>query len=153
MIRATEQLSVLMNSFSDQPAIGVGPANFTLTHHTHEIHNTYAAVFAEEGLLGLIAMFVWLAGVLRCGLAGLRCRMADKQRLMIQAASRRIRRAAGVWLRPVFGLRQCPFWFLCGLIAALPRILHTMPLVAVKPPPVAAWSVQHRCAPAERCPA
>ncbi len=71
--------------------------------------------------------------------------MADKQRLMIQAA------LVGfavllVYGCAVFGLRQRPFWFLCGLIAALPRILHTMPLVAVKPPPVAAWSVQHRCA-------
>ncbi|MBN1909736.1 MAG: O-antigen ligase family protein [Pirellulales bacterium] len=117
----TDQLHLVLEKTVERPLFGVGPANFTAKFHVHEIHNTYAAVLGEEGVLGLLALIWWLAGAATNGRLGLHLCTDTRRRLIILAV---LIGFASLLLYGVamFGLRQRPLWFMCGLVVALPRV-------------------------------
>lgn len=55
------QLEAAAEIFPQYPILGVGLANFKSYHKRHEIHNTFAAVLIETGLIGFIALSLFLA--------------------------------------------------------------------------------------------
>jgi O-antigen ligase len=116
-----EQFHTIVDRFFEHPVWGIGPANFTIAYRTHEIHNTYAGVLAEEGVLGLGTLMLWLVAVVHAGRAGLQATTDDDRRLIVLAMLIGFA-ALLMYGCAMFGLRQRPFWFLCGLMAALPRV-------------------------------
>jgi O-antigen ligase len=114
------QLKLVWRTFALRPVLGVGPHNFPQVFHSHEVHNTYLGVLAEEGLLGLTALLLWLGSVFAASRRGMSVLPGSADRLI--ALGLLIGFAALlVYGIGIFGLRQRHMWILCGLLAALPR--------------------------------
>jgi len=120
------QYTKVWNNFASRPVIGCGPARFTVIFDEHEVHNTYLGVLAEEGLIGLLLLLWFLALVYRNGLLGIRRNRDPARRLLMFAAMIGLT-ALLVYGMFMYGLRQRFFWFMCALVAALPRAIEQAP--------------------------
>lgn len=54
------QLEAAAEIFPQYPILGIGLANFKAYHKRHEIHNTFVSVLIEAGLIGFIALTLFL---------------------------------------------------------------------------------------------
>ncbi|MEM9704123.1 MAG: O-antigen ligase family protein, partial [Planctomycetota bacterium] len=109
-------------NWKNSPFIGAGPANYNQVSGGHEIHNSYLNIFAEQGVLGLLAFGFWMltAGVL--ARQAMRGAPRGEPRVIVYGF------LAGCCLLllyqvTVLGLRQRPLWFIAGLLICLPRVL------------------------------
>lgn len=117
------QLRLAAEKIPEQLALGVGPANFAMVFHVDEIHNTYVGVLVEEGIFGAMALVVWLASVIENARLGLKWSPSGMHRLIVLAILTGFL-ALLVYGVTMFGLRQRPFWFMAGLLVALPRVMY-----------------------------
>jgi len=117
------QIASALEKFPSRPVFGTGPANFTVLYPGGEVHNSYVSVLVEEGAAGFLAFAMLHVAVLHAGWMGLRWSDTDKQRLFILCA---LLGFASLMLYGVtiLSIRQRNFWFLCGLLAALPHAVR-----------------------------
>ncbi len=120
----TEQAHLVLDRVPEHPLLGVGPANFTVTYRTHEVHNTYLGVLGEEGLLGLACLLTWLAVVAYNGWLGASRCVGEGRRVIVLAT------LVGfaillIYGMGMFGLRQRPFWLMSALLVALPGVMQS----------------------------
>ena len=121
------QLKIASGTFLDYPIVGVGAGNWKFFYGTHEPHNTYVAVAAEGGAVAAAAFLLFLLVLGGIGLrASARC-PAGPPRALVRA----FLVGFGVLLfyqLTILGLRQRHFWFLCGLMICLPRVIADLRL-------------------------
>ncbi len=120
----TDQARLVLRQLPENPLLGVGPANFTVTYNTHEVHNTYLGVLAEEGLLGLAALLGWLGAVTYNGCYGA-ARFAGDGRQVIVLATLIGFAILLIYGLGMYGLRQRPFWLMSALLVALSSVKQT----------------------------
>jgi O-Antigen ligase len=125
------QLETWYTVFASRPLLGVGLDQFrnyvpleVAGGKAQEMHNSYLAVLAEEGMLGAAVMFTLLGAVLMTSLDFFRRarRMADSdaaanaRALLISYASLLL------YGLNQYGLRQRYFWFVVALVVSLPPL-------------------------------
>lgn len=127
----TDEVGTAIANLPERPLFGTGPHNFTTIFGMNEVHNTYIGVLAEEGIIGFIALMGFLVGCAYCGCYGLRRSRHSTQYLTILSVC--IGFATLLFYGvAMFGLRQRPLWIMCGLMVALPRVLYSDHLAAMR---------------------
>jgi O-antigen ligase len=118
------QIRTVIERFPERPIFGTGPHNVPQVFRMHEIHNTYLGALAETGILGFISLMAFIIAVGVCGWHGMRHAGNSVQYITIMSV---LIGYSSLLLYGVamFGLRQRVFWFMCGLLVALPRVLYS----------------------------
>ena len=117
-----EHYERLGRTWTDNPVLGAGPGNYGRLTRGHEIHNSYANVLGEQGLIGLFAFGLWFLLMFRAALTAARLAPRGEVRVIVLGF------LAGCVLLALYqlttlGLRQRPLWFASGLLICLPRVL------------------------------
>ena len=112
-----EQLKFVAENFGNHPFFGTGPKAYSKLYGVEEIHNTYAGVLIQTGLVGLALFLCWLGQVLWLGKRASKRIMAPDQRILVLSM------VVGMVLlllygMTMFGLRQRNLWLLAGLLVA-----------------------------------
>ncbi|TCS71934.1 O-antigen ligase-like membrane protein [Sulfuritortus calidifontis] len=112
-----EQLAFVMNNIGDHPLLGTGPKVYGSLYAVEEIHNTYAGVLMQTGMVGMLLFSLWLLHMLWYSLrqAG---RIADPWRKVMVLALAVGMVTLLLYNMTMFGLRQRTIWLLAGLLVA-----------------------------------
>jgi hypothetical protein len=118
----TEQADIILNNADKSMFIGNGPKLYGFKYGVSEIHNTYAGIYAESGLFGLIFFLLFL---ISSGYTALYVRKLEPipyHKLIIAGLF------AGFTLlllygMTMYGLRQRNIWLLAGLLISSHTLL------------------------------
>ena len=102
------------------PLFGIGPGNYGVFYHQHEIHNSYLSVLGETGAFGVLTFAAFMVLTLRNGWEGWRA-LGDAPAGTLAGAFLFGFGLLLLYQMTALGLRQRPFWFAAGLMIALPR--------------------------------
>lgn len=114
--------------FLDQPLLGTGPKLYSVEYRMAEVHNTYAGVMLQTGILGLLLLLVWQFHLLWVGWRTGRSLQNPFHRLMVLSLLVGLALVM-VYGLTMFGLRQRSLWLVAGLIVAA-QSLYRRELVA-----------------------
>lgn len=115
------QLKVVIDNMDQSMFIGNGPKLYGAKYRMEEIHNTYAGVYFEVGILGLISFLLFLLSSLYAASRARKLSTNDFHKLIISSL------VAGFFLLllyggTMYGLRQRNIWLMAGLLISLHSI-------------------------------
>jgi hypothetical protein len=112
-----DQLDAVAEYLEDNLLIGTGPKVYGNLYQIAEIHNTYAGVALQTGIIGLILFLFWLFHLLIYSLYSV-TRISDPwEKVMVLSLVVGMMTLL-VYSMTMFGLRQRTIWLLSGLLAA-----------------------------------
>ena len=119
-----EQLIAVTEHAGDNLLIGTGPKIYGLQFGIAEIHNTYAGVLLQTGLIGFLLFMLWLAHIMWLALTSFRKIGEPYQRLMVLSL------IVGMFTlllygMTMYGLRQRTIWLLSGLLVASSSLIES----------------------------
>ncbi len=119
----TEQADIILKNLDKSMFIGNGPKLYGVKYGVSEIHNTYAGLYTESGLFGLIAFLLFLVSASYTALFVRKLEPVPYHRLLISAL------LAGFVLLllyglTMYGLRQRNIWLLAGLLISSHTLLR-----------------------------
>jgi hypothetical protein len=112
-----EQLMSVMENVGDHLLIGTGPKVYGGLFNMAEIHNTYAGVLMQTGVIGLLLFSLWLLHMLWHTFAHVR-RIVDPWRKVLVLSLLVGMATLLLYNMTMFGLRQRTIWLLAGLLVA-----------------------------------
>lgn len=107
-----EQASLVIEKADVAMFIGNGPKLYGNKFHVEEIHNTYAGVYIETGLMGLITLLIFLMLTIT---TIFRARPGSELRLLFIAAGLGFILLI-IYNLTMYGLRQRTLWLMAGLL-------------------------------------
>ncbi|MDW2075369.1 O-antigen ligase family protein [Vibrio sp. 1863] len=112
------QLKIVVDNMDQSMFIGNGPKLYGAKYRMEEIHNTYAGVYFEAGLLGLGSFLLFLLFSLYSAHRSRKLTSNDFHKLIISSL------VAGFFLLllyggTMYGLRQRNIWLMAGLLISL----------------------------------
>lgn len=119
-----DQIVIFGHYFWKHPALGVSPGAYGPRYRIHEIHNSYLATLAEEGVVGFLLLMLWISTVLYNSLRSLASIDYGSRKLIIASV---ILGFSVLLLYQIttLGLRQRPWWFMAGLMITLPVVVNS----------------------------
>lgn len=116
-----DQIRLVLERVPDFILFGTGPKLSQLRLQAAEVHNTFAGVLIEAGVIGFCLFMIWTVYVGVMGWqAAAACRQADHRLLALALVVGFV--ALQVYGMFIFGLRQRNIWLLAGLVMAIPRL-------------------------------
>jgi hypothetical protein len=112
-----EQLMSVMDHVGDHLLIGTGPKVYGGLFQMAEIHNTYAGVLMQTGLIGLLLFLLWLGHLLWHTFVRVR-RITDPWKKVLVLSLLVGMATLLLYNMTMFGLRQRTIWLLAGLLVA-----------------------------------
>ncbi|WP_284891984.1 O-antigen ligase family protein [Cobetia amphilecti] len=107
-----EQASVVIDKADESIFLGNGPKLYNSKFNISEIHNTYAGVFIETGIIGITILLLFLLMPL---VVSTRMMVSSEMKLLFIAASMGFVLLLAYNLT-MYGLRQRTIWLMAGLL-------------------------------------
>lgn len=118
----TVQAEIIIDNIDAAIFLGNGPKLYGGKFNVEEIHNTYAALYFETGIMGFLFMFFFLFSSILCGV-----RKSDESSLNLLFTAV----AVGFILLllyglTIYGLRQRTIWLMAGLLISIPSVVSSI---------------------------
>lgn len=111
------QLVAVMENVSDHLLLGTGPKVYVGLYRMAEIHNTYAGILLQTGVIGLLLFLLWLLHLLWHSFRRVR-RITEPWRKVLVLSLIVGMVTLLLYNMTIFGLRQRTIWLLAGLLVA-----------------------------------
>lgn len=111
------QLAAVAENVGDHLLLGTGPKVYSGLYRMAEIHNTYAGVLLQTGMIGLFLFLAWLLHLLWHSFQQVK-RIVDPWRKVLVLSLIVGMVTLLLYNMTMFGLRQRTIWLLAGLLVA-----------------------------------
>lgn len=111
------QLAAVAENVGDHLLLGTGPKVYVGLYRMAEIHNTYAGILLQTGMIGLFLFMAWLTHLLWHSFQQVK-RIADPWRKVLVLSLIVGMVTLLLYNMTIFGLRQRTIWLLAGLLVA-----------------------------------
>jgi len=111
------QLVAVMENVGDHLLLGTGPKVYVGLYRMAEVHNTYAGLLLQTGMIGLFLFMAWLTHLLWHSFQQVK-RITDPWRKVLVLSLIVGMVTLLLYNMTIFGLRQRTIWLLAGLLVA-----------------------------------